>query len=262
MMRRDPPVYPVDHLRIQEPLLWLLIPGKSVHTQIGYSREISWYQKNSMILTKYKNVQRQPVQRNWSSSTPLLVEERRGCYVVQWLLLWHIWLLSCCSEASWTAFGTANSLRWLMCSYDSTCDHLSLANLCPKEANHPQFEAFFISRELNTVFTSLGPTPLLGSVHHFTDSLASLFSTKQMILSPFSPVSEGHEDVFDPSSQLPRNVWFDRDSNRQKSCDLVHRTHHSQFIRVPLQAQVFELLSGLQMAFLQVSPESSLVYNV
>ena len=29
---------------------------------------------------------------------------------------------------------------------------------------------------------------------------------KQGILPPFSPVSEGHEDVFDPSSQLPRNV--------------------------------------------------------
>ena len=40
--------------------------------------------QNSMILRKYQNVQRQPVQRSWSSPPPpLLVEVRRGCHVVQ-----------------------------------------------------------------------------------------------------------------------------------------------------------------------------------
>ena len=93
-----------------------------------------------------------------------------------------------------------------MCSYDSTCDHLPLADLCLKEATHP-------SRKLNMDSISLGPPPprppsprRIRSVHHFTDSLASLFSTKKRILSPFSTVSEGNEDVFDPSSQLPINV--------------------------------------------------------
>ena len=36
-----------------------------------HSREINGHQKNSMILTKYQNVQCQPVQRNWSSPLPL-----------------------------------------------------------------------------------------------------------------------------------------------------------------------------------------------
>ena len=93
------------------------------------------------------------------------------------------------------AFGTANS--WLMCSYDSTCDHLPLADLCLKEATHPQFEADSISVD------SLPPRRVR---QHFTNSLASLFSKKQRILSPFSPVSEGRENIFDPSSQLPRNI--------------------------------------------------------
>ena len=39
------------------------------------------------------------------------------CWGKTWLLRCpSIWLLSCSSEASWTAFGTANSSRWLMCS--------------------------------------------------------------------------------------------------------------------------------------------------
>ena len=46
-----------------------------------------------------------------------------------------------------------------MCSYDSTCDHLPLADLSPKEATHPQFEAFVISRKLNMDSISLGPPP-------------------------------------------------------------------------------------------------------
>ena len=62
-------------------------------------------------------------------------------------------------KASETAFGTANSSRWLMYSYDSTCDHLQLADLCPKEATYSQFEALVISRKLNTDSISLGPLP-------------------------------------------------------------------------------------------------------
>ena len=46
-----------------------------------------------------------------------------------------------------------------MCSYDSTCDHLSLADLCAKEATHRQFEVFVISCKLNTYSISLGPPP-------------------------------------------------------------------------------------------------------
>ena len=46
-----------------------------------------------------------------------------------------------------------------MCSYDSTCDHLPLADLSPKEAPHPQFEAFVKSRKLNMDSISLGPPP-------------------------------------------------------------------------------------------------------
>ena len=183
----------------------------------------------------------------------------------------NIWLLSCSSKSSWTAFRTANSSRWLMFSYYSTCDHLPLADLCLKEATHPQFEAFVISRKLNKDSISLGiqPIPPPPAPEGPSTILPTLWPLclvqNHRILSPFSPVSEGYEDVLDPSSQLPRNVWavlrggFDKDPNWQKSCDLVRRKHHSQFLRVPLQAQVFELLSGLQMAFLQVSPESSLV---
>ena len=72
-----------------------------------------------------------------------------------------------------------------MCSYDSTCDHLPLANLCHKEANHPQFQAFVISRELKYGFYFSRSTTPLEPVHHFTDSLASPFNTKQRILSYF-----------------------------------------------------------------------------
>ena len=91
-----------------------------------------------------------------------------------------------------------------MCSYDSTCDHLPLADLCPKEATHPQIEAFVISRKLNTDSISLGPLGLRRVRAPFYWPLFSV--QEQMIISPFSPVSEGHEDIFDPRSQLPRNV--------------------------------------------------------
>ena len=46
-----------------------------------------------------------------------------------------------------------------MCSYDSTCDHLPLADLCHKEATYSQFEAFVISRKIKTDSISLGPLP-------------------------------------------------------------------------------------------------------
>ena len=66
----------------------------------------------------------------------------------------------------WTAFWTANNSRCLMCSFDSTCDHLPLADLSPN-----------LNRlsEPYTDYVSLGPLFIGGSVHHFTNSL---FSTK------------------------------------------------------------------------------------
>ena len=82
-----------------------------------------------------------------------LIESAPPCWGKTWLSRCpSIWLLSC-------SFGTANSSSWLMCSYDSTCDQLPLADLCPKEATHPQFEAFVISRKLNKDSISLGPPP-------------------------------------------------------------------------------------------------------
>ena len=65
----------------------------------------------------------------------------------------NILLLSCSSKSSWTAFRTAKSSRWLMCSYDSTCDQPATGRSV--------------------------------SVHHFTDSLASLYSTKTDVPIPF-----------------------------------------------------------------------------
>ena len=92
-----------------------------------------------------------------------------------------------------------------MYSYDSICDHLPLADLCPKETIHTQFKALVISRKLNTDFISLGPLPPW-RVRRLFYQLSSLSVQYKNRGSPFSPVSAGHEDVFDPSSQLPRNI--------------------------------------------------------
>ena len=50
---RDPPVYPVDHLRIQEPLLWHLTPGKTSTLRLAIPgrykvgmRKIPWSWQN------------------------------------------------------------------------------------------------------------------------------------------------------------------------------------------------------------------------
>ena len=92
-------------------------------------------------------------------TSPLLVEVRRGCYVVYGYC-----------HAPQKPREPLSELLIAMCSYHSTCDHLPLANLCHKEANHPISS---VCHKLNTDSTSLGPPLLLGSVHHFTDSLAS-----------------------------------------------------------------------------------------
>ena len=55
------------------PLNQSIDPSAALHTQIGHSREISWYQKNVMIPTKYHSVQREPVQRNWSGPPPFSI---------------------------------------------------------------------------------------------------------------------------------------------------------------------------------------------
>ena len=73
-----------------------------------------------------------------------------------------------------------------MCRYDSTCDHLPLADLSPKEATHPHFEAFVISRKLNTDSITLSPPPppLGGTVHHLPTlwPLCSVQKTEDPIL--------------------------------------------------------------------------------
>ena len=96
-----------------------------------------------------------------------------------------------------------------MCSYDSTCDHLPLADMCPKEATHPQFEAFVISRKLDKDSISLSTPPppprrVRPPFYRLSDLSVQYKNRGSYPLS--SPVSEGHENVFDPSSQLPRNV--------------------------------------------------------
>ena len=73
---------------------------------------------------------------------------------------------------------------------------------------------------------------------------------KQRILSPFSPLSEGHEDVFEVHSCLEMFQPSSEGDLIEILIDenLVGLKQHSQFLQFPLQAQVFELLSGLQMA--------------
>ena len=43
-------------------------------------------------------------------------------------------------ESSWTAFATANSSRWLMCSYDSTFDHCHWQIWVPKKRPIPNLK--------------------------------------------------------------------------------------------------------------------------
>ena len=91
-----------------------------------------------------------------------------------------------------------------MCSYDSTCDHLPLADLCPKEATHPQFEAFVISRKLNKDSISLGPSPPGGSVHHLPNKNRGSYPLSHLYLKGtkmYSTQVHSCLEMLEPSSE-------------------------------------------------------------
>ena len=149
-----------------------------------------------------------------------------------------------------------------MYSYDSTCDHLPLADLCPKEATHTQFKALVISPKLNTDSISLGPLPprrvrpqfyrLSGlSAQYNNRGSHPLFHLYLQDTKMYSIQVHSCLEMFEPSSERDSIEILINENIVILSAGSI--TCNS----VPLQAQVFELLSGLQMAFLQVLLESS-----
>ena len=140
-----------------------------------------------------------------------------------------------------------------MCSYDSTCDHLPLVDLCPKEATHPQIEAFGISRKVNTDYNYLGPLLPRRVRPPFHWPLCLVQNTR--ILSPFYLYLTGTKiystqvhsclEMFEPSTERDLIEILIDENLVILSTGSITRNSFESHCR-----QVFELLSGVQMTFL------------
>ena len=122
-----------------------------------------------------------------------------------------------------------------MYSYASTCDHLPLTDLFPKEATHTQIKALVISRKLNTDAISLGPPlpPRRVRPPFYGLSGLSVQYKNRGSYPPFQLYPQGTKMY---STQVHSCLEMFEQSSERDSLEilieenLVRRKHHSQFL--------------------------------